>query len=198
MVNETPVLTGLVLAGGESRRMGRDKALLKRGAETQLDYAVRILSAVVEQVYVSARATQSDYERTRYPVIVDQYQDMGPVAGILSAMDHDPQLAWLVLACDLPNVTEDTLRSLISGRRPQQPFTAFRSSHNDLPEPLCAVYEPGARQLLDSFVHDGVSCPRKIMIRSNTCLLRQADPAWLENVNTPQDLAHTPLQELAG
>ncbi|MGB5345078.1 MAG: NTP transferase domain-containing protein, partial [Woeseia sp.] len=168
MVNETPVLTGLVLAGGESRRMGRDKALLKRGVETQLDYAVRILSAVVEQVYVSARATQSDYERTRYPVIVDQYQDMGPVAGILSAMDHDPQLAWLVLACDLPNVTEDTLRSLISGRSPQQPFTAFRSSHNDLPEPLCAVYEPGARQLLDGFVHDGVSCPRKIMIRSNT------------------------------
>lgn len=197
MVNETPVLTGLVLAGGESRRMGKDKALLKRGAETQLDYAVRILSAVVDRVFVSARASQDSSERTRYPLIVDRYENIGPVAGILSAMDFDPQLAWLVLACDLPNVTEETLQALVAARRPQQPFTAFRSSHNDLPEPLCAVYEPGARQLLDGFVHDGIACPRKIMIRSNTCLLAQADPAWLLNVNTPQDLERTPLQELA-
>lgn len=197
MVNEIPVLFGLVLAGGESRRMGSDKALLRHGDETQLDYAVRIVSAVVDRAFVSARASQADAVRKQYSLINDQYENLGPVAGILSAMDYDPQVAWLVLACDLPNVTQDTLQALVAGRKPHQPFTAFRSSHNDLPEPLCAIYEPGARQLLDGFVHDGIACPRKIMIRSNTRLLVQSDPAWLDNVNTPQDLARSGLQVTA-
>lgn len=194
MVNEIPVLFGLVLAGGESRRMGSDKALLQRGTETQLDYAVRIVSAVVDQVFVSARRSQADAVRAKHALIIDHYENLGPVAGILSAMDHEPQVAWLVLACDLPNVTPDTLLALLAGRESHHPFTAFRSSHNDLPEPLCAIYEPGARQLLDGFVSDGLACPRKIMIRSNTELLVQADPVWLDNVNTPQDLAGSVLQ----
>ncbi|MGB5738236.1 MAG: NTP transferase domain-containing protein [Woeseia sp.] len=197
MVNETPVLFGLVLAGGESRRMGSDKALLRHGDETQLDYAMRIVGAEVEQAFVSARAAQPDAVRARYPLINDEYEGLGPLAGILSAMDFDPQVAWLVMACDLPNVTSDTLQALIAGRDAHRPFTAFRSSHNELPEPLCAIYEPGARQLLDGFVHDGVACPRKIMIRSNSCLLTQNDPAWLDNVNTPEDLARSSLQAAA-
>ena len=194
MVNETPVLFGLVLAGGQSRRMGSDKAMLERGGETQLDYAVRLLSAVTEETWVSSRAEQAANGRSKYPLIIDQYADLGPVAGILSAMDHDPLVAWVVLACDLPNVTEETLQVLITGRDARQPFTAFSSSHNGLPEPLCAIYEPGSRQLLDGYVHDGIACPRKMMIQANIKLLSQPNPASLDNINTPDDLARTDLR----
>ncbi|MBT8085067.1 MAG: NTP transferase domain-containing protein [Woeseia sp.] len=197
MVNEAPPLFGLVLAGGESRRMGVDKALLRHGDESQLDYAVRMVSTVVAETWVSARKSQGGAERAQYPLILDRYENLGPAAGILSAMDHDPRVAWLVLACDLPNVTASTLRALVAGRAENQPFTAFRSSHNDLPEPLCAIYEPGARQLLDGFIGEGINCPRKVMIRSNTRLLSQPDPASLDNINTPQDLARSPLQQTA-
>ncbi|MDZ7643191.1 MAG: NTP transferase domain-containing protein [Woeseiaceae bacterium] len=178
-----------MLAGGESRRMGSDKALLSRGGETQLGHAYRLLAGCTEQAWISTRESQAaGAERARYPQIVDRYAGLGPLAGILSAMDQAPDAAWLVLACDLPNVDEATLRALLAGRAPAQPFTAFRSSHDDLPEPLCAIYEPGSRALLDGFIADGVNCPRKIMIRSATALLRQPDPAALDNVNTPQDL----------
>ncbi len=193
MIEAAP-LHGLVLAGGQSRRMGSDKALLQRGAETQLDFAVRLLTGVVPKTWVSARAEQSGTERARHPLIIDRYDNLGPLAGILSAMDHDPQAAWLVLACDLPNVTPTTLQALVNGRDPGQPFTAFASIHNGLPEPLCAIFEPAARPLLDADVHAGIACPRKIMIRANIELLQQPDPAALDNINTPQDLARTTLQ----
>ena len=95
------IVYGLVLAGGESRRMGSDKALLLNDGETQLARAVRLLQAHTEKVFVSARVSQSgDSERNRFPQILDRYQDMGPLAGILSAMETEPSVSWLVLACD--------------------------------------------------------------------------------------------------
>ena len=85
-------LSGLVLTGGQSRRMGTDKALLRNDGESQVARAVRLLGTVCDQVFVSTRANQADEpERARFPQIVDRYDDLGPVAGILSAMDERPE-----------------------------------------------------------------------------------------------------------
>jgi len=186
---------GLLLAGGESRRMGSDKALLVRDGKSQLEHAAMLLGDVCDRVFVSARQDQQDEpERRRFEQIVDRYQDIGPVAGILSAMEEHPQVDWLVVACDLPNVDSQTLNFLLEHRSPNQPFTAFRSSHDDLPEPLCAVYRSGSDAHVRQFVDDGVVCPRKILIRSDTLLLEQPNPAALDNVNTPDDLESSVLE----
>lgn len=186
---------GLVLAGGKSRRMGSDKALLLNGGETQLARAFRLLDAHTEKVFVSARASQSgDSERGRFPQIVDQYEDMGPLAGILSAMEAGPSVSWLVLACDLPNIDDATISYLLQQASPRHPFTAYRSSSDDLPEPLCAVYRPEAADIVRSFAKDGINCPRKILIRSDTHLLQQPNPQALDNVNTPEDLERSQIE----
>ena len=186
---------GLVLAGGQSRRMGSDKALLQRDGRSQLAHMVAILAGVVEQVYVSARQDQADDpERGQFDLIVDRYADMGPVAGILSAMEQFPEADWLVVACDLPNIDDATLRYLKQHKSEESPFTAFRSSHDDLPEPLCAIYSAGSDVLIRQFVDDGIGCPRKILIRSDTSLLTQPDPTSLDNVNTPDDLEQSVLE----
>ena len=105
---------GLVLAGGESRRMGSDKALLQRGGGSQLAHVVALLEPLVDRVFVSTRpGQQSEPERGRFEQIVDRYEGIGPVAGILSAMDEWPDVEWLVVACDLPNVDDKTLRYLL-------------------------------------------------------------------------------------
>ncbi|MGI9248456.1 MAG: molybdenum cofactor guanylyltransferase, partial [Woeseiaceae bacterium] len=99
------LLYGLVLAGGKSRRMGQDKATLLHGGRSQLAHVVHVVEALVDRVFVSTRVEQRDEaERSQFEQIVDRYQDMGPVAGILSAMDEFPQVEWLVVACDLPNI----------------------------------------------------------------------------------------------
>lgn len=186
---------GLVLAGGRSRRMGRDKALLRHGGSSQLAYAVALLGGVTGRVFVSARSEQrSEPERSRFDLIVDRYEGIGPLAGILSAMDAHAGVDWLVVACDLPNVDAATLSFLLQHRSPTQPFTAFRSTHDGLPEPLCAIYRAGSDRILRDFVAEGVTCPRRILIRSDTQLLEQPSAASLDNVNTPDDLAASVLE----
>ena len=187
--NAANPLYGLVLAGGESRRMGRDKAGLRRGGQSQLAYVVSVLDPLLDRVFVSTRAEQQgEKERSRFDQIVDRYQDMGPVAGILSAMDEYPEADWLVVACDLPNIDAATISYLIQHRSPDRPFSAYRSSHDGLPEPLCAVYAAGSADIVQGLVAEGIHCPRKILIRSDTQLLEQTDPDSLHNVNTPDDL----------
>lgn len=186
---------GLVLAGGESRRMGRDKALLERDGRTQLERSFELLERHVERSFVSARAEQvEEPERSRFPQIVDRLSGIGPAAGILSALQRQKDVSWLVLACDLPNVDDATIDFLLRHRSQDRPFTAFMSAYDGLPEPLCAIYRPESCTIVEGFVRDGIVCPRKMLIRSDTCLLEQPDPAALDNVNTPDDLVRTGMQ----
>jgi len=193
-VTNKPVF-GLVLAGGKSRRMGHDKALLDHDGQSQLAHVVAVLEACVDKVFVSTRPDQAgDEERAQFDQIVDRYDDMGPAAGILSAMEEWPDVDWLVVACDLPNINEQTIRYLLENRSGEHPFVAFISSHDGLPEPLCAIYKSGSESIVRRFVDEGVNCPRKILIRSDTRLLEQPHPEALDNVNTPDDLQNSVLQ----
>jgi len=191
----TDTIFGLVLAGGESRRMGRDKALLVRDGHSQLAHIAALLEGITKRVFVSSRQDQQDDpERGRFENIVDRYEGIGPIAGILSAMDAQPNADWLVVACDLPNIDEATLSFLIENSDPKQPFTAFKSNYDGLPEPLCALYRCGSDAIIRRFVEGGIVCPRKILIRSDTLLLEQPNPVALDNINTPDDLASSVLE----
>ena len=175
--------------------MGSDKALLVREGQSQLSRAVALLTRHLPEVYVSARQDQAgEVERNKFEQIIDRYDDMGPIAGILSAMDSDSTVSWLVLACDLPNVDDDTITALIAAHTGEHPFTAYRSSHDGLPEPLCAIFSPASRGLIDEFIADGIVCPRKMLIRSDTLLLDQSNPMSLDNMNTPEDLEGTGVE----
>lgn len=186
---------GLVLAGGKSTRMGSDKALLLQDGETQLSRAVSLLEAHLDRVFVSARAEQADdAERSKFEQIIDRYDDIGPVAGILSALDSNDDVSWLVLACDLPNIDDATVAYLLEQYSAEHPFTAYESVHDGLPEPLCAIYRPDSRAVILGFVNDGIICPRKMLINSDTHLLAQPSPGALHNINAPEDLAGTGIE----
>lgn len=185
----TNTIHGLVLSGGKSRRMGADKALLMQDGESQLSRAVALLQRHLPKVFVSARRDQTDEaERSKFEQITDRYDDLGPVAGILSAMENDPAVSWLVLACDLPNADDETIATLIAAHTDEHPFTAYRSAHDGLPEPLCAIFSATSRSNVEAFVAEGMICPRKMLIRSDTLLLDQVNPKSLDNMNSPEDL----------
>lgn len=193
-MSETSVY-GLVLSGGKSKRMGHDKALLERDGQSQLAFIVALLEPQVERVFVSTRDDQEhEPERRQFTQIVDRYSDMGPLAGILSAMDEHPDADWLVVACDLPNISGETIRYLRDNRSSDHPFTAYVSSHDGLPEPLCAIYRAGSGDVIRALSDEGIRCPRKILIRSDTHLIKQLDPTSLDNINTPDDLADSVLK----
>ena len=186
----TPPLYGLVLAGGRSTRMQRDKATLSYQGETQLDRAMRLLAAYVERCYVSVRPDQrADPSRARYPQVVDAQEGLGPIAGISAAQALHPAAAWLVLACDLPHLGAATLDHLLRQREPARMATAYRSSHDGLPEPLCAIYEPHSAAAIRQRLAEGKTCPRKFLIQSDARLLEQPEPGALDNINTPAEYA---------
>ena len=183
-------LYGLVLAGGRSTRMGADKAALAYQGRSQLERTMELISPCVERAFVSVRAGQeSDPLRARFAQIRDREEGLGPLAGILAAQESHPGVAWLVLACDLPRLDAATLARLVAARDPQLPATAYRSSHDGLPEPLCAIYEPASAAEIRRFAATGRNCPRKFLIGANIPLIDEPHPHALDNVNTPGDYA---------
>jgi molybdopterin-guanine dinucleotide biosynthesis protein A len=184
----TAPLYGLVLAGGRSIRMGEDKATLAYHGATQLDWAFALLEPFVERGFISVRADQTnDPVRSRYKQIVDTRDKLGPIAGIAAAQQQHPEAAWLVLACDLPFLDAGTLEHLIAERQPARLATAYRSSHDGLPEPLCAIYEPASRAPLAAYLASGKQCPRKFLARSDVALIDEPNPRALDNINTPAE-----------
>jgi len=185
----TPV-HGLILAGGSSSRMQRDKAALQYRGKSQLDRAFELAARHVSRVFVSVRPSQvGDPARARHPMIVDSIAGEGPIVGIRSALAAHPQVAWLVLACDLPFLSDAALSQLLRERDPTAVATAYRSAHDGLPEPLCAIWEPAAAAALAAYEAEGGHCPRKFLIRQAVPLLEPKDRRALDNVNTPEEYA---------
>ena len=183
-----PALFGLVLAGGASTRMRTDKAALQYHGRPQLRWAFELAMKVCTASFVSVRPDQrDDATRASFPQIVDRQPGIGPIAGISAALLEHPKAAWLVLACDLPFLTERTLHHLIAQRDQHKVATAYRSAHDGLPEPLCAIWEPAAREPLLAYIATGRQCPRKFLINSNTALLDLPEQQALDNVNTVEE-----------
>lgn len=192
-------LSGLVLAGGRSSRMQEDKATLVFGRQPQLAEAYALVAPRVGRAFVSVRMDQrQEPVRARFPQVVDGSEGRGPIAGILAAQAFDPAAAWLVVACDLPLLDGATLDELIAGRDPARVATAFRSAHDGLPEPLCAIWEPASATLLSRWAASGQSCPRRFLMHHDARLLDAARPRALDNANTPQDAASVRAALAAG
>lgn len=181
-----PPVYGLVLAGGESRRMGQDKGLLNYHGKPQREYAADLLSGICEKTFISGRAEQQI--ETAYPIVTDTFLNLGPTGAILSAFREYPNAAWLVVACDLPLLDEATLQQLVQNRNPSKIATAFQSATESFPEPLIAIWEPKAYPVLLQFLGQGYSCPRKVLINSDIELLQAENPAALQNVNEPAEM----------
>jgi molybdopterin-guanine dinucleotide biosynthesis protein A len=186
---------GLLLVGGESRRMGRDKALLTYyGETTQLERSASLLQSVCPRTFLSQRRDQDYPTPADTEIIYDSVDAVkGPLCGILSAMRQHPEAHWLVLACDLPYLETATLRKLIHAFEQAPPqLTAYRSAHDGLPEPLCAIYPAGTADPLQALAKKlGKHCPRKLLIVSEAALVDQDDPRSLDNINTAEEYEQT-------
>ena len=170
--------------------MQRDKAAIEYLGEKQLDRTCALARRHVSEVFVSVRADQTeDPVRSRWPLIVDSVPGAGPIVGIRSALAHNPGVAWLVLACDLPFLSDAALEHLLNARDPACLATAYLSAHDGLPEPLCAIWEPAAAAALADYQAGGRRCPRKFLTTHGAKLIDPFDPRALDNINTPEEYA---------
>lgn len=183
-----PPLRGLVLAGGESRRMGVDKGAMTWHGKPQRQYIAELMAEFCEETCISCRPGQATEMLDGFPVLTDTFTGLGPFGAILSAFRQHPDSAWLVVACDLPLVNRDLIGQLVAARQPASVATAFQSPQNEFPEPLITIWEPKSYAELLSFLSLGYSCPRKVLINTDVHLIQADSPERLMNVNTPEEL----------
>ncbi len=187
-MTSTPKLYGLVLSGGKSTRMGTDKGLIKYHNIPHREYLYELLNQVCEKTFISLRKEQEADLPDNMKAIVDLDEFRGPYNGLLSAHKKYPEVAWLVLACDLPLINVSSLKELISQRDNTKSATSFALIDNPLPEPLCAIWEPHALKESIGYLKSGNgTCPRKYLINNDTKLVFPKDKSVLLNANSEEE-----------
>lgn len=140
--SDSSSVAGLLLAGGQSRRFGQDKARHPVDGVPMIRRVYEALSDAVESVIVSVGAEDASYDDvlpSGVDYVVDRHPDAGPAAG-LEAGFRSLDASWvLVAACDMPFVTPDGFRMLLSVRRPDDHAVVARTP-DDQWHPLCAAY----------------------------------------------------------
>lgn len=189
-----------ILAGGNSTRMGRDKARIEYRGESLLRRIARRASSVADEVCIAGRTCPEDWPLPHIRFLPDRAPDRGPLEGLLCALMHFRSPTALV-ACDMPLLSADALAWLLSTHRTwYESFLCSARSHGLVierdgePEPLFSVYHPAASDLVKRRLSE-----RKRSLRG---LIREGDFATrtvpepfadqLRNVNTPEDLDQLP------
>jgi molybdopterin-guanine dinucleotide biosynthesis protein A len=193
----TPAITGIVLAGGRSLRMGRDKATLVFDGETLLQRTVRALGAVADEVVVvSAPGTAFADLDAPVPlrVVADPIAGAGPLVGIATGLEAARAPIAIVVGVDMPFLQPALLRLLAervsAGARWVLPIAAQR------PQPLCSAFARDALPVLRAHIEVGDRAPMTVaddldVTRLSEDEWRAADPRGLSfmDVDTPEDFA---------
>lgn len=179
-----------ILIGGKSRRMGRPKHLLKTDSKTWLERTVHLLSSQVDRTVLVGEG-ELPFSSTSLPRLFDVDGIGGPLAGILAAMRSAPEADWLILACDMPAVTEASVHWLLGGRSEHWWGRVPRlEKETKFCEPLFALYNAPARQLFEALLQQG---KRKISLVADhpkietPCVPDILRSSW-QNINTPEEL----------
>ena len=187
-------LYGLVLAGGKSSRMGKDKGLIEyHQGQPQRMYIYNMLSSLCEKAFIGLRLDQQT-EVGELPLITDNENYQGPFKSLLAAHDAYPLQAWLVIACDLPFLTKRTLRKLIEERDRTKIATAYYQPEQDFPEPLLAIWEPEGLRLAKIYAKGGNNSPARFLMGADYKKVVADSAQELMNANRPEDFEQAKAQ----
>ncbi len=135
---ELAPLSGVILCGGQSRRMGRDKAELELGGERMLDRVLSEVASVCSEVLLAC-GPHERYKNRGLRLVLDGCADGGPLAGIVAALETAREERALVVACDMPRVCRDLFLALAHRAAREELDVCWFESERGV-EPLCAVY----------------------------------------------------------
>ncbi len=179
---------GLVLTGGKSLRMKRDKALIEYHGVPHAKFIRDHLKKYCHEVYLSAQPGQwSGTALENYPTLPDDQPDLGPLGGILAAFTKHPNANWFIVACDLAKFNQQTIETLLENYNPTKAAVAYRHREKDFAEPLCALYTPKAQPIFNNALSKNILCPVQILKLADVQILDQPDGINLLNVNTTEE-----------
>lgn len=186
-------ITGLILAGGASSRMGRPKALLPFGPERLIERQVRLLRPLCRELLVVTNDPDA-FAFLGLPCVRDREAGQGPLAGLEAGLGAASQPLALAVACDMPFLTCDVIRALYERLAPVPVPLAAVPRTPQGPEPLCALWRREALPAIQGALAAGQRSPQRLLAElpvawlEGEALAALGDPARLFlNCNTPAD-----------
>lgn len=174
---------GLILYGGDSSRMGKDKGLLTYHKEPQIFHIYTLLNRFCDKTFLSVKTTNEDIS---IPQIEDLYEKKSPLNGIISALNAHPDKNWIIVSCDMPFIEARTIECLKQQFDSNNFFTGYTDSDGNLPDPMLGIWSKKALPDLKKFIKKSGS-PRIFIMKNKTRILQAEDQIWLTNVNTPEE-----------
>lgn len=183
-------VTGIVLAGGVSSRMGTDKGLCMLKGKTLVSYAIEALLPLCDTILISSNNI-IDYQNFGYQVIVDEYKGIGPIGGIYSSLKKSPSKHNLIISCDTPFLNTSLL-SYILENSDNYEIVAPEHSKSFI-EPLAAYYSSDIVNQLEISIKNK---DYKLMNFFNKVKFKKINISSIQgfsnrlfiNLNTPDDL----------
>ncbi|MFC1586225.1 molybdenum cofactor guanylyltransferase [Fibrobacterota bacterium] len=186
--------SAVILAGGNSRRMGTDKANLMMGDKTVLEGLVEALHQVFDQVILSG--SNVPQLRNDIMIVPDEVPGKGPLMGICSALKASSHTTNFIIACDIPNIDVFTLRLLLS--RSSLYEIVLPSVKQGYYEPLFAVYQKQVWTKAEKLLDKGIGKISELINECRAEIVTIGNRDWYVNLNTPEDFEKYLLKTGAG
>lgn len=175
----------VILAGGQSRRMGKNKAELKMNGISFLDMLVKELEGFDELVISVDEKTK--HPEIRYPMISDLYQGCGPMSGVYSALKQCISDTLIVVPCDVPLFSKGLAMNMLSVLDPGTDVIAA-VTEDGREHPLCGVYTKNCMARLEDCLGNGIYKMRDMLAGLRVKTYSAGKESWrLRNVNTPEE-----------
>lgn len=191
-------MTGVVLCGGQSSRMGRDKGLIEKATSTWTQTAIDKLSSLQIPVKVSVNRHQIEQYANYFPetdLIADNTSLAlkGPLLGVLSSHLQLQEEDLFVLACDLPLMQVNLLQDLNRLYQENPSYTAFVFTNDNEPEPLCGIYKASGLSFIYSLLQTGQLLKFSMKfsldhLQVKTIAMTNDQKRYFTNVNAHADL----------
>lgn len=187
----------LILAGGESKRMGRNKAFIRYHEKAQVLHLAGILKKLDLEVFISLKNETDNPELEGQSIILDstKWQGHGPLSGLLGAFEASPDSDWLVLASDYPLLDESTIRAFLAfiHEKPAEP-AAFKTSDDAFFEPLLANYPANCYPFLLDYIHSGDDSLQRFLKKLNARPFIPDNNNSIRNANTVNEMLSIQLE----
>lgn len=182
------MLKGLILIGGKSSRMeGFQKAWINVHGMPQYQYLLNQLTDLQIPTYISCNKEQALLIPKKFPIIIDSFDSIGPLGGIVSAMEYDNEADWLVVACDLLLINKATFKQIINEIEINVDIISFRKKDASFVETTMSIYKSTSYKYLKEAIENRNYGLQAILRNLRTKYLYPINEEALFNVNTKAD-----------
>ncbi|WP_111306998.1 molybdenum cofactor guanylyltransferase [Confluentibacter sediminis] len=179
-------ITGIILSGGKSKRMGTDKGFLLYGGKYFIQYSIEALKPLVNETIIVSN--HIDYDVFGLNRVEDTFENYGPLAGLYSGLQHSKTKYNLVLSCDIPLIKTNILKKLIKAADNDSDIIQIESDGKTMP--LIALYKKECAAIFLKLLNHN---ERRLQYAVNQCkvktvVLDDAEELFTRNINTPEEL----------